>query len=154
MLLDHNLKSILLEEHSKHAPGAVRISNMVLRHIWLTFFFLFRLWMVQDYKVLMVPGHKSRPASPKSREFPPQGLENFVDFQQLWFPFFCGRDHLLRGQFWAMGRFSLLGGKSSLLELTGWTFVHSAFQSFTSKTTLFLIIFIIISLLAILAVRR
>ena len=29
--------------------------------------------------------------------------------------FFCGQDSLLGGQFWAMGRFNLLGGQSNLL---------------------------------------
>ena len=29
--------------------------------------------------------------------------------------FFCGQDNLLGGQFWAMGRFNLLGGQSNLL---------------------------------------
>ena len=43
--------------YSKHSPGAVCISNMVLEHIWLRN--SFRLWMVQD--------HKSRPKSSKSR---------------------------------------------------------------------------------------
>ena len=33
----------------------------------------------------------------------------------MWCPFFCGQDHLLGGQFWAMGRFNLLGGLSNLL---------------------------------------
>ena len=28
---------------------------------------------------------------------------------------FCGQDNLLGGQFWAMGRFNLLGGQSNLL---------------------------------------
>ena len=30
-------------------------------------------------------------------------------------PIFCGQDNLLGGQFWAMGRFNLLGGQSNLL---------------------------------------
>ena len=29
--------------------------------------------------------------------------------------FFCGQDNLLGGQFWAMGRFNLLGGQNNLL---------------------------------------
>ena len=29
--------------------------------------------------------------------------------------FFCGQNNLLGGQFWAMGRFNLLGGQSKLL---------------------------------------
>ena len=31
--------------------------------------------------------------------------------------FFCGHDNLLGGQFWAMGRFNLLGGLNSLLSV-------------------------------------
>ena len=30
--------------------------------------------------------------------------------------FFCGQDNLPGGQFWAMGRFNLLGGQSNLLD--------------------------------------
>ena len=30
--------------------------------------------------------------------------------------FFCEQDNLLCGQFWAMGRFNLLGGQSNLLD--------------------------------------
>ena len=29
-------------------------------------------------------------------------------------PIFCGKGHLLGGQFWAMGKFNLLGGQSNL----------------------------------------
>ena len=31
----------------------------------------------------------------------------------MWYSFFCGRDNLLGGQFWAMGRLNLLGGKKT-----------------------------------------
>ena len=33
--------------------------------------------------------------------------------------FFCVQDNLLGGQFWAMGRFNLLGGQSNLLGKVG-----------------------------------
>ena len=61
--------------YSKHAPGAVCISNMVLEHIWLKKFFQIIKGpgplCIQDHYVLMVqdhmvPDHKLRPKSPKS----------------------------------------------------------------------------------------
>ena len=64
-------KHTALGAHSKHAPGAVCISNMVLSIFELEN--SFRLWMVQDHKVLMVQDHmvldhKSRPKSAKKHE--------------------------------------------------------------------------------------
>ena len=54
--------------YSKHAPGAVCISDMVLEHIWLGKFFQIMngpgpyVLTIQDHMVL---DHKSRPKSQK-----------------------------------------------------------------------------------------
>ena len=43
----------------------------------------------------------------------------------FFFFFFFGQDNLLGGQFWAMGRFNLLGGQSDLLSgQPGWANAH------------------------------
>ena len=60
MLQDHIWKHTAPEAHSKHAPGAVCISNMVLEHIWLRKFF-----QIINGPGACGPDHKLRSKSPK-----------------------------------------------------------------------------------------